>query len=175
MWAKMRTRKGFSLIELVVTVVIIGIITVFALMAGTSGDSIDAQVEAKKVVRTINMLRSAWLAYYSEKYEMLGAGGYSYASAGDALLRSLDRHSDGSLLHNVPQYGSVDIRVNSSGGVQSYYIGLYIGDTFPTDGSHLQKAVRDVLSGNNFVESYNLVDASGVKYSGQDSVMIRVK
>jgi prepilin-type N-terminal cleavage/methylation domain-containing protein len=169
-------RRGFSLVELVVVIIIIGIITVFSLIAGTSSDSVDAQVEAKKIVRVINMLRSAWLTHYSEKYELLGITGYSYNAANDALLRSLDHYTDGSLLASVPQYGSVDIRVNhSAGGAQTYFIGLFIGNTFPADGTHIQKAVRAVLSSDNFVQSYNLVNIYGDVYEGQDSIMIRVK
>ena len=173
----MRMRRGFSLVELVVVIVIIGIITIFALLAGTSGDSVDAQVEAKKIVRTINALRSAWLAYYSEKYEMLGVTNYSYSNSisHDMLLGSLDHYAGGDLLHSVPEYGRVDISVDASGGAPRYFIGLFIGQTSPTSSDH-QKAVRALLASDNFVQSYNLVaisrDKGGV--SG-DSVMIRVK
>ncbi|MDR3076227.1 MAG: prepilin-type N-terminal cleavage/methylation domain-containing protein, partial [Synergistaceae bacterium] len=65
--------KGFTLVELLLVIVLIAILMALVTLSGANMmESTNAQTEARRLIRTVHSLRSAWLACYADKQTMIG-------------------------------------------------------------------------------------------------------
>jgi len=107
-----RKRRGFTLVELLIVIIIIGILAgMMMLAAGSATD----KAEATKVVSNLKQLKSAALLRYSEAgswnavlntYTADDTGGFQYeALAQDLMGNELGTASD-SIAYSVRPYGS---------------------------------------------------------------------
>jgi prepilin-type N-terminal cleavage/methylation domain-containing protein len=177
-------REGFSLIELLLVVVITGIICGLVLLNASTHERVDAQVEAKRMIRAIHSIRSAWLAYNTEKFIMLGVPSYDVTSSADrnTAQKILEKYSDRSLHEDIERYGNIsivtlpDTVTNRPGGpVNRVYVGFTSDGNF--GGKAVLKGATQKALANNLAANFGLVSQSGAVYAGSDSesILIRVR
>ena len=139
----MRKREGFTLVELLIVIIIIGILAgAMLLVAGSGTDS----AEATKVISDLRSLKSATLLYYADHTNETDAPGV------DALAKYMDRElatADFATATNSENWWVASVKTKSN-GVQGKLadkaedVGLYNGTaTDPTSG--------DVYTTGNFV------------------------
>ncbi|MDR3255962.1 MAG: type II secretion system GspH family protein [Synergistaceae bacterium] len=164
---------GFSLVELLLVIVITGILGALLLLNASSSEKVDAQVEAKRIVRSLHSLRTAWLSYNSDKFEMLGVPSYNISTDSAIVTKSLELYmSTRKLDEETARYGSIDIQtVNGTGGDRVYLGFNSKGDFGGSD--MLKTSVPGILSGMS--ADYGIVGAAGGAYVQGGSIMIRIK
>jgi len=114
-------KGGFTLVELLLVIVLVAILMALITLSGFSMvESSNAQTEARRIIRTVHALRSAWLACYADTQEMVGIPAGSWPS--NTVNRTLARYSDRSLTDEETRYGQITIKVNPPG-----HTGTYIG------------------------------------------------
>jgi prepilin-type N-terminal cleavage/methylation domain-containing protein len=171
-------RDGFSLIELMIVVIIVGIVAALVMLNATANETVDVQVTAKRVIRSIHSLRSAWLAYQADNFELLGVPSFNINDP--SVKRALERYSDRKLDDDIARYGSIDIRCERGTGANSNQERIYLGfkpSAHSTFGNAEQKdRVIDILETDPMRSDYNLVKEDGHPYDGDanSSIMIRV-
>ncbi|MDR1482695.1 MAG: type II secretion system GspH family protein [Synergistaceae bacterium] len=168
--------KGFSLVELLLVIVIIAILAGVVLLSMSSGDIVDAQTEARQLVRSIQSVRSSWLAYYADRNIMLGVPGSGTYAANSPLARSLEVYSDRpSVGDDITKYGGLIVRSVADGtGVRP--LKIYIGYQGPwrlgAKSDVVMNSIRELLAGNDsglLGNDYNKYASSG------QTVLLRVK
>ncbi|MDR0615273.1 MAG: prepilin-type N-terminal cleavage/methylation domain-containing protein [Synergistaceae bacterium] len=162
-------REAFSLVELLLVVVIMGILGALILLNMSTSERIDAQTEAKRFVRSLHSLRSAWIAYNADKYTFLGVPNYDPTDAAQvtAVQRSLEIYANrADFAADVRRYGKINIITDP---VNDAYSRIYLGFDGTGDfGGDADKkdAVMDILEGD-FGKSYQIM-------ASFDSLMLRV-
>jgi prepilin-type N-terminal cleavage/methylation domain-containing protein len=115
-------KKGFTLVELLLVIVLMGIIMALVTLSGANMiQSTNAQTEARRLIRSVHSLRSAWLSCYADTQVSLGITP-GFVSQPD-IEREIATYSDRSLLDETERYG--DIAVSGDNGP------VYIGFTGP--------------------------------------------
>jgi prepilin-type N-terminal cleavage/methylation domain-containing protein len=159
---KMAVKRGaFSLVELMLVVVIMGILGALVILNMSTSQKIDSQTEAKRFVRSLYSVRSAWLAYIADRHEFPGVPEYDLTKAAQvaAVQRSLEIYANrNDLDDDVRRYGKINIVTVP---VTPYYSHIFLGfDGTGNFGGDSQKKeeVLKILSGD-FGMSYRL--ASG--------------
>jgi prepilin-type N-terminal cleavage/methylation domain-containing protein len=103
-------KKGFTLVELLLVIVLIAIIMALVTLSGSSMmESTSAQTEARRLIRTVQSLRSAWYACYADTQVMLGVNGTLTGN----LAADLATYSDRSLEEEEARYGPISVDVTS--------------------------------------------------------------
>jgi prepilin-type N-terminal cleavage/methylation domain-containing protein len=121
-------KRGFTLVELLLVIVLIAIIMALVTLSGGSMmESTSAQTEARRLIRTVQSLRSAWYACYADTQAMLGVKGP--ASDGVTLTGNLtadlSTYSDRSLADEVKRYGNIDVSADTSGKISVGFRGSW--------------------------------------------------
>lgn len=113
-------RRGFSLAEIVIVIVIMGIIVALVALGGSSSEGINAQTEARRYIRTLQTLRSAWIAAYADTGQMIGitmpgtipsnpgAGQHVLNGSDPAtqpLINTLTKYTDRIVVDDIRRYG----------------------------------------------------------------------
>lgn len=138
-------RKGFTLVEVLIVIIIIGILSGLLMLAVESGQD---KARATKIVMNLKSVKTAAVfAYFKNK---------AWPSAGE--ISSLDEYLDRSLSSS----GSYDISIVSSDEKDYYYVG-YINDSELTDGV---KAKLQVMREKTDVP---LKNSDGGEYSASDN------
>jgi prepilin-type N-terminal cleavage/methylation domain-containing protein len=103
--------KGFSLVELLLVIVLMAIIMALVTVSGSSMmQSTSAQAEARRLMRTVQSLRSAWLAAYADTQMMPGVTSDLTPSE---LLKKISIYSDRSLSEEVDRYGNIVVETDT--------------------------------------------------------------
>ena len=98
---KMRKAKGFTLVELLIVIIIIGILAGMLLLAvGSATD----KAEATKIVNALRNYKSATLMYYTDHSTWPPAGNYPINTSWAA---SLDRYTDRSM--DAAAFSALDV------------------------------------------------------------------
>jgi prepilin-type N-terminal cleavage/methylation domain-containing protein len=164
-------RAAFSLVELMLVVVIMGIVGALILLNMSTSERIDAQAEARRYVRSVYSVRGAWIAYMADRHVFLGVPG---ASDMGAVLKSLDLYADrAGLADDVKRYGSLMIETVP---VNAYYSHIFLG--FDGTGDFGGKTPGDTIAilNGEFGAGYRLtsVDASIIDSVKNNNLMLRV-
>ena len=124
-------RGAFSLVELLLVVVIMGIVGALILLNMSTSESIDAQTEAMRYVRSVHGVRNAWIAYMADRHVFLGVPDYDATdpAQAEAILRSLDLYADkAGLADDVSRYGNIRIEtVQGPAPNAKYYSHIFLG------------------------------------------------
>ncbi|MDR0649443.1 MAG: prepilin-type N-terminal cleavage/methylation domain-containing protein [Synergistaceae bacterium] len=164
-------RGAFSLVELLLVVVIMGIVGALILLNMSTSESIDAQTEAMRYVRSVHGVRSAWIAYMADRHVFLGV---PEITDHDALLNSLDLYADkAGLADDVSRYGNIMIETVP---VTEYYSHIFLGfDGTGGFGGDARKKneTLNILNGP-FGTSYRLTNGDGGTSFGDNKLMLRV-
>jgi prepilin-type N-terminal cleavage/methylation domain-containing protein len=168
-------REAFSLVELLLVVVIMGILGALILLNMSASERIDAQTEAKRFVRSLYSLRSAWIAYNADKHVFLGVPDYSLADAAQvsAVQRSLEIYANrADFAADVRRYGRINIVTDPvNNGFSRIYLGYDITGDFGGDTNKKDEVLailKDEIDVNlTFGESYRIM-------ASFDSLMLRV-
>jgi prepilin-type N-terminal cleavage/methylation domain-containing protein len=119
---KAEKNKGFSLVELLLVIVLIAIIMALVTLSGSNMmSSTSAQTEARRLIRTTQALRSAWLAHYADTQKMIGVGLNTAHNPPASWTTSeevgaLSIYSDRDLTEETNRYGDIDVSVDTTGG-----------------------------------------------------------
>ncbi|MDR0652589.1 MAG: prepilin-type N-terminal cleavage/methylation domain-containing protein [Synergistaceae bacterium] len=125
--ATVRGKKGFTLVELLLVIVLIAIIMALVTLSGSSMmESTSAQTEARRLIRTLQSLRSAWYACYADTQVMLGVNGNTLTGN---LARDLGTYSDRSLAEEEERYGIISADVTQEGKISIGFLGPWDLDT----------------------------------------------
>ena len=148
-WAR---GKGFSLVELLLVIVIVAILSGIVLLNLSSEEVIDAQAEARQLVRSLQSVRSSWLAYYADRNVMLGIPGGGTYAAGSHLVRSLEIYAGReSLWDDVKKYGSSLIVRSVADSTAAKPLRIYVG--YPTASwkmrDEVAASVKKLLAGSD--------------------------
>ncbi|MDR1650473.1 MAG: prepilin-type N-terminal cleavage/methylation domain-containing protein [Synergistaceae bacterium] len=140
--------EGFSLVELLLVIVLIAILMAIVTLSGANMlDSTNAQTEARRLIRTLQSLRSAWLACYADTQQMPGI---TVASANPAELRDLlGFYIDRSLADETARYGNIDVQTGDASTVSPNPDDIYIGFTgtwnLPANAERAKDVMIEVL------------------------------
>ena len=108
------TRRGFTLVELLLVIVLIAILMALVTLSGFGMvESTNAQTEARRIIRTVHALRSAWLAHHADTQRMIGVSPNLLTP--DEIYRALSDYSDRSLQEEMNRYGEIQVIVNPPG------------------------------------------------------------
>jgi prepilin-type N-terminal cleavage/methylation domain-containing protein len=108
---KFSAKKGFTLVELLLVIVLMAIIMAVVTLSGSNMiESTNAQTEARKLIREVQLLRSAWLACYADSQVQIGI-----LPAEASVTEQIRAYSDRSLSEEIDRYGDIDIISNDSG------------------------------------------------------------
>lgn len=110
----MRSSKAnaFTLIEVLLVIVIIAILTGLLLTGFSAVSAVDANTEAAKLMRSLQQLRSGWLAYYTDEHKMLGVEDENSDKTYDAednVMRELSERMEAQVADLIERYGNVRI------------------------------------------------------------------
>jgi prepilin-type N-terminal cleavage/methylation domain-containing protein len=165
-------REAFSLVELMLVVVIMGILGALILLNMSTSERIDAQTEAKRFVRSLYSLRSSWIAYHADKHVFLGVPHYSLTDATQvaAVQWSLEIYADRpDFRDDVSRYGKINIiTVPETTAYSQIYLGFDCTGDFGGD-ANKKDEVLGILKGE-FGQSYRLTSVD----SAVDSLLLRV-
>ena len=160
-------KKGFSLVELLIVIVVIAVLTGAILLGGVSNVTADAFAEAGKLRGGLKSLRSAWLACYSETYEMLGVPGDEAYGAGTDVVRALSRYADRGIGEEIARYG--DVRVITSD--EAVYIGF--AGAWEIDSGETRAAMKRMLAQGK--PRLYAADLEPYRQDGDDEILIRIR
>ena len=150
---KMRKAKGFTLVELLIVIIIIGILAGMLLLAvGSATD----KAEATKIVNALRNYKSAALMYYTDNS--------AWPDTGTGWQTSLDKYIDRSLDTN--NFTTVEV-TGAAGG--RMFIGLTGAAGAPLD----QTGVQAKLSAQAAASA--LYTSGGVTYSSGNSVFTNMR
>ncbi|MDR1515165.1 MAG: type II secretion system GspH family protein [Synergistaceae bacterium] len=165
-------KRAFSLVELMLVVVILGIIGALILLNMSTSEKIDAQGEANRYVRSLHSVRAAWIAYNADKHVFLGVPSYDVTQAA-VIQRSLEIYaSRPDLASDVNRYGGIIIEtVPATATYSRIYLGFDGSGNF--GGSGNKGDILRILNGA-FGVSYNLTSKDSTKSFGDNNLMLRV-
>lgn len=175
---KWTRKKGFSLIELLLVVAIIGIISALVLLNGSASETVDVQTESKNVIKALQSIRSGWLAYYAERQEFLGlpaSEDVNEFAANSPFVRSLEIYIDRDIEKDIAKYGNVMFCKKTKLGITSAYLGFTGNWQFRTG---LEDAIENSLAHN--ANGFGLLSRNGGNYEtfahsqGGNGIMMRV-
>jgi prepilin-type N-terminal cleavage/methylation domain-containing protein len=117
-----RSNRGFSLVELLLVIVLIAILMALVTLSGSSMmESTNAQTEVRRLIRTVQSLRSAWLACYADTQTMIGITTVATVPTWDdntdhsEISKWLSQYSDRSLVEEIERYGRIKVVQNLTG------------------------------------------------------------
>jgi prepilin-type N-terminal cleavage/methylation domain-containing protein len=169
-------RRAFSLVELMLVVVIMGIIGALVLLNMSTSERIDAQGEASRYVRTLHGMRAAWIAYNADKHIFLGVPDYDVTSASQvaAVQRSLEIYSGRpDFASDVNRYGNIIIETVPVNEKYSHiFIGFNGNGNFGGNTNKKEETLR--ILNSDFGLSYNLTSKDSTKSFGSNNLMLRV-
>ncbi|MDR1137714.1 MAG: prepilin-type N-terminal cleavage/methylation domain-containing protein [Synergistaceae bacterium] len=116
---KFSVKKGFTLVELLLVIVLVAIIMALVTLSGANMvESTNAQTEARKLIRTVHSLRSAWFSCYADSQALVGI-----TPSAAPINTTIGAYSDRALDDEISRYGNIAVR---SGDVApgSIYIGF---------------------------------------------------
>ena len=168
-------RGAFSLVELLLVVVIMGIVGALILLNMSTSESIDAQTEAMRYVRSVHGVRNAWIAYMADRHVFLGV---PEITDHDALLNSLDLYADkAGLADDVSRYGNIRIEtVQGPAPNAKYYSHIFLGfdGTGGFGGDARKKNETLNIHNGPFGASYRLANGDGGTSFGDNNRLRRV-
>ena len=133
-------RKGFSLVEMIIVMIILAVLSAFMLMSGSTSTLVDDKTEADKIVRALQSMRSGWIASYSDNQEFLGLRGTSVPAsqtfnASAPFTKSLEVYIDRTFDDEIAKYGNIMLITDStSPGNPRVYLGFALSaDKRPKD------------------------------------------
>ncbi|MDR3279696.1 MAG: prepilin-type N-terminal cleavage/methylation domain-containing protein [Synergistaceae bacterium] len=133
--------KGFSLVELLLVIVLMAILMAVVTLSGSNMmESTSAQTEARRLVRSLQSLRSAWLACYSDTQQMPGL---TVATTSVELQKLLGTYSDRVLNEERGRYGPISF--NSFGNPDNIFIGFSGPWDLDAKTAQAQTIMEDVL------------------------------
>jgi prepilin-type N-terminal cleavage/methylation domain-containing protein len=177
-----RSNRGFSLVELLLVIVLIAILMALVTLSGSSMmASTDAQTEVRRLIRTTQSLRSAWLACYADTQTMIGI---TPLASGDPwpdklVAQRLSQYSDRSLADEIERYGNIHVRTDLTANTRRIDIGFSPSAPSAGNGSAWDstkkssgtlKMMKDILA--NQAPDYELTVYSGV---ASNDVYIRIR
>jgi prepilin-type N-terminal cleavage/methylation domain-containing protein len=181
---KIIKRGAFSLVELLVVIVILGILTALIMLNVSSYERVDAQVEAKRYVESVYTLRSALFAYFADNYDFPRTYDPSDAAMAAATRKAFEKYAGRGLDDEIARYGDIYFQkgewkdntgADKEGG---YCIGFAGNGTF--GGKELKKQAMGVLLSEKFYGDYDLgylgpvLPATGDDPANLRTVIIRV-
>lgn len=168
-------RKGFSLVELIIVMVIIAALTAGVLLSGSSTDTVNAYGEARKLETALKTLRSAWLACYADTYKMPGVPGDASYDQSSEVVATLARYADRSLAEDIGTYGNIRIATatSSTNAEDAIYIG-FVGpwDSEKIDDDLKPSVKRMIAQGDSRLYDGDL---ESFKENGGDEILIRIR
>jgi prepilin-type N-terminal cleavage/methylation domain-containing protein len=169
--AKVLVNKGFTLVELLLVIVLIAIImALVTLSGGNIIESTSAQTEARRLVRTVQSLRSSWFACYADTQVMLGVRGPAAdgVTLTGNLAADLGTYSDRSLADEMARYGNISVDVTPGGKISVGFLGPWkLGDSV----NAAQKAMMTILNTQAGDYDLRVAEVGG----DAESVFIRVR
>ncbi len=179
--------RAFTLVEVLLVIVIIAILAGLVLTGFSAVSAVDANTEAAKLMRSLQQLRSAWLAYYADEHEMLGVSGDNTTSpygVGSYEEEMLSARMEASAADLIDRYGT--IRIASKPGLNG--AAIYIGfsgnwfkgrENFGGRTAEIVESMKRILKDGGYVLYGQIGDDGDIApYGDQDSdqrILVRVK
>ena len=170
--------RAFSLVEILLVIVIIAILTGILLMGFSAVHAVDANAEAAKLMRSLQQLRSGWLAYYADTYEMLDDVGDH--DVGSSVDKTLSEYMGASAADLIDRYGKIVIatpRIPHDNG-EVIYIGFagpwFSNANFGSRTAEIVESMQRILKDGG----YGLYRQQGVGirlYDGGQRILLRIK
>ena len=165
-------KRGFSLVEILFVIVLLGILMALIALSGPSMlQSTSGQTEARRMLRSLQSLRSAWLACYADKQAMPGI---TTATSSADLYKLISVYSDRDLSEELQRYfkaSNREIVVTSGDGGNQIFIGFRgewnLGETI---GNKAANTMADILD-----EQKDLYGVSRNTNGGIDTILIRIR
>ncbi|MDR1509771.1 MAG: prepilin-type N-terminal cleavage/methylation domain-containing protein [Synergistaceae bacterium] len=108
---KFSAKKGFTLVELLLVIVLMAIIMTLVTLSGSDMiSSTNAQTEARRLIRGVQLLRSAWLSCYADSQVQIGI-----TPTAKSVADQINAYSDGSLTDETLRYGNIAVTSNDTG------------------------------------------------------------
>ena len=165
-------RGGFTLVELLLVIVLIAILMALVTLSGYNMmESTNAQTEARRIIRTVHALRSAWLACYADTQKMIGVPESTWPQA--TIDRTLSQYSDRNLSEEITRYGKIKvIPPDPSKGSRSIYIGF--APEQPNQGVWSKSSTRQMIK-DSLIAQKNDYDLLVDNNPEVNDVYIRIK
>jgi prepilin-type N-terminal cleavage/methylation domain-containing protein len=169
-YPKTLRKEGFTLVELLLVIVLIAILMALVTLSGGSMiGSASAQTAARRLIRSVQSLRSAWYACYADTQVMLGVKGPGAGhTLSGSLIRDISVYSDRSLADEVARYGDISVDVGANGRVAIGFVGPW---TLDSQANAAKNTMKTILNAQK--------DDYGVSFPepgfGSESVFIRVR
>ena len=137
------TNRGFTLVELLLVIVLIAVLMAVVKLSGFGMmESTNAQTEARRIIRTVHALRSAWLSHYADTQKMIGLPEGTWTQSN--IDSALSQYSDRNLEDERNRYGEIMVK-NIPTGSRSTYIGFTPSASHPGELSSKYAAARNMI------------------------------
>jgi prepilin-type N-terminal cleavage/methylation domain-containing protein len=114
-------KKGFTLVELLLVIVLMAIIMALVTLSGSNMiESTNAQTEARKLIREVQLLRSAWLSCYADSQVQIGI-----TPAAASITDQIKTYSDRTLTEEIGRYGNIAVTSNDAGLIRIGFSGAW--------------------------------------------------